>query len=300
MFSLLSGIYIFFSGFLAFAIIMVFVAFFILGERKILGYMQIRKGPNKVGLVGLFQSFADLLKLIIKYKVSLFQVRSWLSWLGVYLLVFLACSYCLVFSLSYVSSSSGLLLLWVLLITSLTGYCLLSIGWGSYNKFALMSCVRSAFGSITFEACFMCIVIISALVCGGYYIFPLMGSFWGLVFVLPVCYFLWLVGTLCECNRTPLDYAEAESELVSGLNTEYCNVPFTCLFACEYLIMVVFSWLGAVVFFGGGLVVLLSMAHVVFFIWARATLPRIRYDLFISFMWKYAVLLFVCSFFLVV
>nr|QUL60407.1 NADH dehydrogenase subunit 1 [Echinostomatidae sp. CA-2021] len=285
---------------MAFVIVMVFVAFFILGERKVLGYMQIRKGPNKVGLFGLLQSFADLLKLVIKFKVMFFQNRTWLSWLGVYLLVFLSCGYCVVLALAYSGISSGYLMLWFLVLTSITGYSLLSVGWGSHNKFALLSCVRSAFGSVSFEACFMCVVIMVAIVVGTYGVASLVTSAWLINLVLPLVYGLWLVGILCECNRTPLDYAEAESELVSGLNTEYCNVPFTCLFACEYLIMVIFSWFSSVLFWGGSLIIGLTLFHIMFFVWARATLPRVRYDYFVSFMWRCAILVLVFSFFFII
>nr|ATD85501.1 NADH dehydrogenase subunit 1 [Paragonimus heterotremus] len=299
MVSLLVSGYLFLSTFLSFGLIMLFVAFFILGERKVLGYIQFRKGPNKVGVSGLLQSFADLLKLVIKLKVSSFQGRSWLSWWGVYALIFLGSLYCVFFSLSHSGLSSSNSALWLLVITSITGYSLLSVGWGSYNKYALLSCLRSAFGSITFEACFMCVVLLLAIISGVYSLGPYLERSFLVFLVLPSCYALWLVGILCECNRTPLDYAEAESELVSGLNTEYCNVPFTCLFACEYLIMFIFSWLSGVIFWGGAGVLMLSVLHVVFFIWSRATLPRIRYDYFVRFMWKWAVLVLVFSFFLV-
>nr|YP_009906244.1 NADH dehydrogenase subunit 1 [Azygia hwangtsiyui]QLH90213.1 NADH dehydrogenase subunit 1 [Azygia hwangtsiyui] len=293
-------IYIFVSSFLSFALIMLLVAFFILAERKVLGYIQIRKGPNKVGLVGLLQSFADLLKLVVKFKVSFFLVRSWLSWVAVFILLLLCGLYCSYFSMVYSGVYSGNALLWVLVISSLAGYSLLGIGWGSYNKYGLLSSVRSCFSSVSFEACFMCVVVLCGLVAGGYSLSGLFFYSWCMCIVLPLCYGVWIVGMLCECNRTPFDYAEAESELVSGLNTEYSSVPFTCLFACEYLIIFVFSWLGAVFFWGGLLVVPLTMFHLFFFIWARGTLPRVRYDYFVEFLWKWALVVLLFSFFVVV
>lgn len=289
---MVSVFYVGFSSLFSFVIIMVFVAFFILGERKILGYMQIRKGPNKVGIHGLFQRFADLLKLVIKYKIGLFQKRRWFGWLGISLIVLLSIFYCVLYSLIKSGLSNCFSLLWFLIITRLTGYSLISIGWGSYRKYGLFSCIRSAFGSVSFEACFMCVIVLRGLIFSGYsgsrlFSFP---RFLG--FSFPICYMFWFVGVLCECNRTPIDYAEAERELVRGISTEYCKVPFTCLFACEYLIMFIFSWFTSIIFFGGFLTDFFIFLHVFFFIWARATLPRIRYDLFVYMMWKCIILIF--------
>nr|QQY84929.1 NADH dehydrogenase subunit 1 [Taenia pisiformis] len=292
----------FVSGIIGLLISLLVIAFFILGERKILGYSQFRKGPNKVGIIGLLQSFSDLLKLIVKFKSFGFQSRSYLGLFGVLLLVSLVIFYCLLYGSYYSNSYSSLSLLWFLVITSFCSYSLLCVGWGSYNNYSLMSSIRSAFGSISFEACFMCIVIFSGLSYLSYNLNDFnLDYWWCSAFLFPVIVILYLVSILCETNRTPFDYGEAESELVSGFNVEYSGIYFTCLFACEYIIIFVFSWLGMVLFFGNNLLGwLFFIFSLLFFMWARATLPRVRYDFFVNFFWDVCLCLLLLSLFVIV
>nr|YP_009519790.1 NADH dehydrogenase subunit 1 [Paruterina candelabraria]AYD49584.1 NADH dehydrogenase subunit 1 [Paruterina candelabraria] len=289
------------SGLLGLLISLLVIAFFILGERKILGYSQYRKGPNKVGILGLLQSFSDLLKLVVKCKSYGFQGRSYLSLFGCFLLICLVVFYCLVYGSYYSFSYNNFSLLWFLVITSFSSYCILYVGWGSYSKYSFFGSVRSAFGSVSFEACFMCIVIYCALCYSSYNLVEYSFSNWMSILLYPCIYILFLICILCETNRTPFDYSESESELVSGFNIEYSGIYFTCLFACEYIIIFVFSWLGSILMFGGGVIgSLFLIFHLLFFMWARATLPRIRYDYFVNFFWCVSLPLLIISLFIIV
>lgn len=274
------------------------IAFFILGERKILGYSQFRKGPNKVGILGLFQRFSDLLKLVVKFKFYGFQSRSYASLIGVYALVCLTVFYCFIYGSYHRFVDTNLSFLWFLVITSFTSYSNLSVGWGSYSKYSMLGSLRSAFSSVRFEACFMCVVILCGVCYSGYSLVRFWDSGWLMAFILPAVYLLFIISILCETNRTPFDFAERESELVSGFKTEYRGIYFTCLFACEYIIIFIFSWLGSVIMVGGGsLSMLLIPFHLMFFMWARATLPRVRYDYFVNFFWSVALCVLLLSFF---
>nr|YP_009745468.1 NADH dehydrogenase subunit 1 [Tetraonchus monenteron]QIH29914.1 NADH dehydrogenase subunit 1 [Tetraonchus monenteron] len=287
------SLFYFLSLILSFILIMVFVAFFILSERKILGYVQLRKGPNKAGIMGLFQSFADLIKLIIKEKFPGFQGRSGISLLGVYLLVILVFFYNILYTIFFLQTNSYLSMLYFFLVTSLTGYSLLFVGWGSNNKYSLYGSLRSSFGSLSFEVILMCLVLLFGCLNNSYSFFN-STSFLGFnLFFLslyPICF----LSLLCETNRTPFDYAESESDLVSGFNTEYSNVYFTCLFACEYYIIYIMSWFGALIFFNGFFFIFFAtIINFFIFIWLRGTLPRVRYDLFVNFFWQYVLVYFV-------
>ena len=292
------GLLIRFVGLL---ISLLIIAFFILGERKILGYSQYRKGPKKVGIVGLLQRFADLMKLVVKFKIFFFQRRSYVALFGVYSLIFLVIYYCVVYGVYYRRSFMEFSFLWFLVITRFTSYSLLCSGWGSYRKYSFLGAMRSAFGSVSFEACFMCVVIFCGLCFMGYNLCDYVFVGWNSILIAPCLYLLFLMCILCETNRTPFDYAESERELVSGFKVEYSGVFFTCLFACEYIIIFIFSWLGCVIMVGGGWVWwLLLLFHLLFFMWARATLPRIRYDFFVTFFWVVCLPILVFVFFFLV
>nr|BAU70024.1 NADH dehydrogenase subunit 1 [Hydatigera sp. HCFr] len=294
-------IFTFISGLFGLLISLLIIAFFILGERKILGYSQYRKGPNKVGIIGLFQSFADLLKLIVKFKWFYFQSRSFIGLIGVMLLVLLSVLYCFIYGDYYGPNVGQLSMLWFLVITSLCGYAVLCTGWGGLNNYSFLSCIRCSFSSVSFEACFMSIIIFSGLCYNSYNFSDLVSTDWMSLIIFPCAYVIFLVGMLCETNRTPFDYGEAESELVSGFNVEYSGIYFTCLFACEYIIIFIFSWVGVVLFLGEGVFsMILLFFNLLFFMWARATLPRVRYDFFVNFFWEIGLLMAIFSLFCVV
>nr|AXR86362.1 NADH dehydrogenase subunit 1 [Lamellodiscus spari] len=274
---------------ISFIFIMVFVAFFILSERKILGYIQLRKGPNKVGLAGLFQSFADLMKLIIKVKFYNFLGRSNTSLIGVFLIVLGAFLFSLIYYITVSGDGFSNSLLIFLIITSLGSYSILLVGWGSFNKYSLYGSLRASFSSLTFEACLMCIVIIFGLICNNYNI-VIGNNDLHLFYCLFPLYTCFLIAIFCDTNRTPFDYSESESDLVSGFNTEYSNVYFTCLFACEYLIIYIMSWFLSVVFFSGAVVFISALIQSFVIIWVRGVLPRVRFDVFIFFMWGITIL----------
>ena len=291
----------FFCGVWGLLVRLLIIAFFILGERKILGYSQFRKGPNKVGIMGLFQRFADLLKLVVKFKFYRFQSRSYSSLLGTYMLVCLTIFYCFIYGGYHSFIDMKFSFLWFLVVTRFTSYSLLSVGWGSYRKYSMLGSLRSAFSSVRFEACFMCIVIFCGVCYSSYSLTRFWDREWLGIVIFPAAYLLFIISILCETNRTPFDFAERERELVSGFKTEYRGIYFTCLFACEYIIIFIFSWLGSVIMVGGGVLsVILTPFHLLFFMWARATLPRVRYDYFVNFFWSVALCVLLLTFFVVV
>nr|WGU15877.1 NADH dehydrogenase subunit 1 [Clephydroneura sp.] len=272
--------------------VLVGVAFLTLLERSVLGYIQIRKGPNKVGLVGIPQPFCDAIKLFTSeqtYPVLSNYISYYFSpvfSLFLSLLVWM----CMPLLTSLYSFNLGVL--FFLCCTSLGVYTVMVAGWSSNSNYALLGGLRSVAQTISYEVSMALILLSFIFMVGGYNFMSFLDYqdyLWFIIISFPLG-IVWFSTCLAETNRTPFDFAEGESELVSGFNVEYSSGGFALIFLAEYASILFMSMLFVVVFLGCNLFDLSFYFKLVFmafvFVWVRGTLPRFRYDKLMYLAWK--------------
>nr|YP_009863715.1 NADH dehydrogenase subunit 1 [Bottapotamon lingchuanense]QKE31046.1 NADH dehydrogenase subunit 1 [Bottapotamon lingchuanense] len=272
--------------------VLIGVAFVTLLERKGLSYIQIRKGPNKVGYMGLLQPFSDAMKLFT--KESVFSVVS------NFLVYYMAPVFSLFISLIMwvvVPYNVGLLsfnlgVMFFLCCLSFGVYSTMIAGWSSNCKYSLLGGLRAVAQTISYEVSLALILLSYILLVGGFN-FELFNKYqeniWFGLISMPLA-FIWFSSCLAETNRTPFDFSEGESELVSGFNTEYSSGGFALIFMAEYASILFMSVLFVVIFLGSSPnspFFYIKCGFIVFiFIWTRGTLPRFRYDKLMYLAWK--------------
>nr|YP_009489695.1 NADH dehydrogenase subunit 1 [Falcidens acutargatus]AWH02127.1 NADH dehydrogenase subunit 1 [Falcidens acutargatus] len=270
------------------------VAFFTLFERKILGYMATRKGPNKVSFLGLFLPFADAIKLFLKEFNGPMSSNN-LIFIGVPLANFiLMLILWVLFPLEFGSMSHSMGIIFFLCVSGLTVYWILGSGWASNSKYALIGALRGMAQTISYEVSMVFLILFSVLVVGSFnFYFMYKESILVLVLSFPIL-LMWVVTCMAETNRAPLDFAEGESELVSGFNVEYSGGGFTFVFMAEYGGILLLSLLSVVLFLGGKFFVVenpefftMKVLMVSFlFLWVRSSYPRLRYNTLMDMTWK--------------
>lgn len=269
------------------------IAFYTLLERKALGYLQYRKGPNKVGLIGVPQPFADALKLLSKELKQPSLSNSTLFFLTPILRLLLALLIWSILPTFNPASFITFRILIFLAISSLNVYSTLGAGWRSNSKYSLLGALRRIAQTISYEVR-ITLILLGALVFFHSYSFFYFLTPKNLILIIPITFFVWFITTLAETNRTPFDFAEGESELVSGFNTEYRRGSFAIIFIAEYARIIIIALLTSILFFPFQIESSLNFFSIplkgrfiaFIYIWARGTLPRLRYDRLISLTWK--------------
>jgi NADH-quinone oxidoreductase subunit H len=293
------------------------VAYLTLAERKVIGYMQVRIGPNRVGPLGLLQPFADVFKLVFKEVIIPTGANKFLFLLGPMLVLMPAMAAWAVipFSPGVVLADVNAGLLYVMAITSMGVYGVIIAGWASNSKYAFLGAMRSAAQIVAYEIAMgfalVCVLLVSqSLNLGdivrtqerGYFAgmgLNLLSWNWLPLFPMFLVYF---ISAVAETNRAPFDVAEGESEIVAGFHVEYSGTAFALFFLGEYMNMILVSTLATIMFLGGWLPPLDSalfnavpgivwlVAKICFllfcFLWFRATFPRYRYDQIMRLGWK--------------
>nr|YP_009555986.1 NADH dehydrogenase subunit 1 [Myllocerinus aurolineatus]QBF03602.1 NADH dehydrogenase subunit 1 [Myllocerinus aurolineatus] len=272
--------------------ILISIAFLTLLERKVLGYIQICKGPNKVGYLGLLQPFSDAIKLFFKEQMYPFMSNFSLYYFSPVMNLFLTLLLWMSMPFLSINFNFDLSLLFILCVSSLGVYTIMLAGWSSNSNYAMLGGLRSVAQTISYEVSLILILLSFLFMILSFNIINLsefQENIWFMFILLPSC-IMWVVSSLAETNRTPFDFAEGESELVSGFNVEYSSGGFAMIFLAEYGNILFMSMLCSMMFLGGNLssfYFFFKLALIVFFwLWVRGTLPRYRYDKLMYLTWK--------------
>jgi NADH-quinone oxidoreductase subunit H len=308
----------------AFTVVMTMVAYTVLAERRVLGFIQGRLGPNRVGPGGFLQPLADLLKFIFKEDIVPDKSTRFVYFLAPIIATTAALMTMVVYPfgpaikipfitepVQLVIARFDVALLYVLGVTSVGVYGIALAGWSSNNKYSLMGGLRASSQMISYELALGLGLIGVVLQSGTLDLYSIVEqqaghlgiSGWNLIWVQPLGFIIYLIAAIAETNRVPFDLPEAETELVAGFHTEYSAMKFALFFLAEYVNMFTVSMLATTLFLGGWngpfvhqlpwLGVFYFLGKVVFFlffyIWLRGTLPRFRFDQLMTFGWKYLV-----------
>lgn len=256
-----------------------------------MGYIQLRKGPNKVGLLGIFQPFSDAIKLFTKEVFIIGKSRYYLFYICPIMIFFL-----MMFNWLFVPVITNIYfvnysLLIIIIILRIIGYVIMLIGWSANSIYSIIGTVRALAQIISYEVRFIIIILILIILREAYRVgdfikWQVYISYWIILFPLFIVFF---ISVLVELNRSPIDFVEGESELVSGFNIEYFRGGFALIFMAEYGIIIFFRYILVLIFMGGLRSILICIKVniiVLLIIFIRGILPRIRYDELIYLCWK--------------
>nr|CAG26420.1 NADH dehydrogenase subunit 1 [Perameles gunnii] len=279
--------------------ILLAVAFLTLIERKVLGYMQFRKGPNVVGPYGLLQPFADAVKLFTKEPLRPLTSSISMFIIAPILALTLALTIWVPLPMPYSLIDLNMGLLFILALSGLSVYSILWSGWASNSKYALIGALRAVAQTISYEVTLAIILLSIMLINGSFTLKTLITTqenMWLIVSTWPLA-MMWYISTLAETNRAPFDLTEGESELVSGFNVEYAAGPFAMFFLAEYANIIVMNAMTTILFLGTSMnhnfthlntlsFMMKTMTLTIVFLWIRASYPRFRYDQLMHLLWK--------------
>ena len=291
------------------SILMLFVAYLTLAERKFLGYLQVRLGPNRVGTWGLLQPIADGIKSFVKEDIIptnadkpvyvIAPMISFVAALSMFAVIPFGGSVTLFGrEIQLVIADVDIGILYIFAMGTLGEYGIVLGGWSSGNKYAILGSLRAAAQMISYEVALGLIVIGTIILSGSLRLTEIVEAqrdVWFIVYQ-PFAFLLYIVAALAEINRTPFDMPESESELACGFNIEYSSMKFALFMISEYAHLVTVAALTTTLFLGGWLgpvlpgpvwFILKTLLMIFLFIWIRGTFPRMRYDHIMKFGWKF-------------